>query len=126
MTQKNTNQDLEIEDITLIGDDDITVPREIESVTMEDDAPRLKPCHIITIQAKFGDKFKRPAFVATMQGLGIAVEHEFGYWPIPDYWYSENDFHKASAYADELNREVFSLEPDDAMTIITSTMRGGE
>lgn len=127
MNTKNENVDIEIEDITLIGDDDITVPREVESITMEDDQPRLTDAHVAALSAKHGGQFQRAAFVATVSGLGVAIEHERGYYPVPDAWYSNPDFSKASQYADELNREVFELEPDQAMIIVASSMRhGGE
>lgn len=124
---KTRNENIEIEDITLIGDDDITVPREIESVTMEDDQPRLTDYQIEALKEKHGGQFQRAAFVATVSGLGVAIEHERGYFPVPAIWYSQPDFNKASQYADELNREVFDLEPDQAMIIVASSMRhGGE
>ena len=127
MNTKNENVDIEIEDITLIGDDDISVPRALEAITMEDNQPRLTDVQVEALKEKHGGQFQRAAFVATVSGLGIAIEHERGYFPVPDAWYSNPDFRSSSQYADELNREVFDLEPDHAMIIVASSMRhGGE
>ena len=125
MKTRNENTDLEIEDITLIGDDDISVPRALESITVEDQ-PRLNDDQISAIKEKYSGHFKRSVFVAVVGGMGIATEHDRGYWPIPDFWYSNDDFGQAMDYAMELNDLVFGIEEQDAHTVIASTMRGGE
>jgi hypothetical protein len=131
---RNENTDIEIEDITLIGDADISVPRVLESITMEDAQPRLTDDRIEAIKEKYSGQFKRAVFVAVVLktatpkggiGLGIAIEHDRGYWPVPGYWYEANDFSVASSYADELSLEVFGINADDAMTVIASTMKHG-
>jgi hypothetical protein len=137
MTTKIENTDIEIEDITLIGDDDISVPRVLESITIEsgihyslvtdDDQPRLDDLKIQVIKEQYSGTFKRAVFVAVVGGLGIATEHDRGYWPIPSFWYKNDDFGQAMDYAMELNLEVFGIAEDDAHTVIGSTMRhGGE
>jgi hypothetical protein len=124
MKTRNENTDIEIEDITLIGDDDVSIPRVLEAVTMEDDEPRLTDDRIAAIKEQYSGTFKRAVFVATVSGLGIATEHDFGYWPIPSFWYTNNDFGAAMDYAMDLNLQVFGIEEKDAHTVIASTMRG--
>jgi hypothetical protein len=133
MKTRNENTDIEIEDITLIGSGDLTVPRAIESITMEGDQPRLSDIRIEVIKRKYSGAFKRSVFVGVMAkhgrgfGLGIATEHDRGYWPLPGYWFSISDFGAAMDYAMELNLEVFGISEENAQVVIGSTMRhGGE
>lgn len=125
MKTKNQNTDSQIEDITLIGDDDISIPRALETITVEDQ-PRLNDDRISAIKEKFTTDFKRSVFVPTVNGLGIATEYETGYWPIPDFWYSNVDFNQATDYAMELNELVFGISESNAHLIIAQSMRGAK
>lgn len=70
---------------------------------------------------------KRCAVFAVRQehgiGLGLAVAEEPGYHTIPLHWCNGDDFEQVSAHADELNRELFGLEPKVAGLIVASTIR---
>lgn len=55
-------------------------------------------------------------------GLGLAVANEPGYHPIPLHWCNGDNFIELHDHADELNRELFNLEPRAAATIVSSTM----
>ncbi len=125
MKTRNENHDIEIEDITLIGDEDISIPRALEAVTVEDQ-PRLTDDQISAIKEKYSGHFKRSVFVAVVGGMGIATEHEFGYWPIPLWWYENDNYHQAMDYAMELNDLVFGIAEENAHVVIASTMRGSK
>lgn len=72
------------------------------------------------------------AFVATMHdhegeygpGLGVAVEGEKGFYPLPKFYFAHEDYDVASDKADALNYYVLKLKNDRACQIIGSTMGG--
>jgi hypothetical protein len=70
---------------------------------------------------------KRCALFAVRQehgiGLGLAIAEEPGYHTIPLHWCKGDDMAQMWAHADELNRELFGLEPTAAQLIVASTMR---
>ncbi|MDE0853917.1 MAG: hypothetical protein OSA97_05800 [Nevskia sp.] len=90
----------------------------------------LKP---FTAEGRFESGFnaiiegKRCALFAVRQdrgiGLGLAVADEPGYHTIPLHWCNGDDFEQMSAHADDLNRELFGLEPKAGGLIVASTMR---
>jgi len=59
----------------------------------------------------------------TLWGLGIAVANEPGYIPVPTYWCHADTAEEMNAHVDQLNRELFKLEPEQALSIIASTMQ---
>ncbi len=85
----------------------------------------LRDSHVESIMEKWGDG-KRIAFTAigTSGTLGIAVEGEGGYFPIPDYWHHDPNYDTLNEYADKLNSEHLGLSVREAMEIVVSTMRG--
>mgnify|MGYP000364901871 CR=1 FL=1 len=70
---------------------------------------------------------KRCALFAVRQeygiGLGLAVAEEPGYHTIPLHWCHGDDYEAMSRHADDLNRELFGLEPKAGGLIVASTMR---
>lgn len=89
---------------------------------MTNEQPKLTDAQIETIVERHGGQFKRPAFVPTLTGLGIAIEHESGYFPVPDFWYQWPIYNDNAEYAEKLNYDIFGLTADNAFTIIASTM----
>ncbi len=86
----------------------------------------LSPAHLEVIKEQYGAGGKKIAFTAigTSGTLGIAIEGEPGYYPIPDYWHHDPNYHSLSEYADKLNTEVLGLNEREAAGIIITTMRG--
>lgn len=116
MTTRTEN--IDIEDITLTGDQDISVPRQIESITVESD--RLNQHQVEALLEVY-----RPrghfCFVGTCRGLGIAIENECGYYEV--ICYSSVDFDANVDYAMELNQEYLAIDEKEAMALIATTMR---
>ena len=117
-----------IEDITLTGDEDISVPRALERITMaaaavdgESNIFELSDDQIDAIKEQFaGKKF---AFCAVSCGLGVAVKDESGYWPVPAHWYANDSYMANYDYADQLNEHALGLEQIEAGKIVLSSMR---
>ena len=90
----------------------------------------LKP---FTAEGRFESGFneiiegKRCALFAVRQehglGLGLAVAEEPGYHAIPLHWCNGDDLAELSAHSDDLNHELFGLEPKASGLIVASTMR---
>lgn len=109
------------------GESDTFHPNDVIEL---EQTPMLKP---FTAEGRFECGFneitqgKRCALFAVRQehgiGLGLAVAEEPGYHTIPLHWCNSDDFEQMSAHADDLNRELFGLEPKAAGLIVASTMR---
>ena len=86
----------------------------------------LSQAHIEIIKEQYSDPDKRIAFTAigSTGTLGIAVENESGYYPIPDYWHHEVYYPDLCSYADKLNTENLELTEKEAANIVISTLRG--
>lgn len=70
---------------------------------------------------------RRWAFVAVIgednpAALGVAIENEAGYHPIPEHWAHAANLHTMQTHADELNAEE-GLDPRAAAQIVASSMR---
>ena len=85
----------------------------------------LRESHVKVIKEQYGAG-KRIAFTAigTSGTLGVAVEGESGYYPIPDYWHHDPDYNSLSNYANKLNLDILGLDPREASNIVITTMRG--
>ena len=84
----------------------------------------LSPAHIEAIKDSF--EGKRLAFhpIGSSGTLGIAVENERGYNPVPDYWHHDPNYNTLTEYADKLNTEYLGLTEREASEIVITTMRG--
>lgn len=56
------------------------------------------------------------------QGLGIAYANEPGYSPVPLQWCNGDNRDELQAYADQLNKELFGLDPRAALEVVCSSM----
>lgn len=120
----NVEADLEIEDITLTQDEDISVPQKLISITMasqhDPEVLELSNDHLDDIKAVFAGQVI--AFAPTVIGLGIAVQDKAGYWPVPQDWYANTFYMKNAEYADQLNVHGLGLEEVQAGKIVLSSM----
>lgn len=57
-------------------------------------------------------------------GLGIAIANEPGFYPIPKFYYSTDEFHVAAQKADLLNETLLSITSHRQFEIQCSTMGG--
>lgn len=57
-------------------------------------------------------------------GLGVAVEGERGFYPVPKFYYTSDDYEAAGARADQLNRDTLHLSTERAIDITLSSMAG--
>lgn len=58
--------------------------------------------------------------------LGLAVANEPGYYPVPQHWCYGDNFEELATHADELNKELFDLEPKATALIVASSMAAGK
>jgi len=56
-------------------------------------------------------------------GLGIAVENEPGYHPVPVFWCNGDSYDEMAQHADELNRDILLIGQKRAAEIVMSSMR---
>jgi hypothetical protein len=73
---------------------------------------------------------KKYAFTAVITGddefpygLGVAVENEPGYYPIPAHWAHSTEYERMCNHADVLNAQL-GMTPRQSMKIIASSMKG--
>lgn len=93
-----------------------------------DQMDRYAPAYART----FNNEGKRIAFIAIHHnheghagsgcGMGIAVENEKGFHPVPIYLFKAESHLKADVRADELNRKVLNLNEAAAARIVGTTM----
>lgn len=125
---KQTETDEDIDDITLVADEDISVPSKLVSITMasmhDDETLELSDDHLEDIKQVFHGQVI--AFAPTIYGLGIAVEDTAGYWPVPTDWYGNENYQQNAEYADQLNVHGLGLEEIQASKIVLSSMRAQE
>lgn len=57
-------------------------------------------------------------------GLSICVANEAGHNPIPLHWCHSDNADELHGHAEQLNRELFGLDPKAATKIVASTMFG--
>ncbi|ARJ65966.1 hypothetical protein WV31_10030 [Magnetospirillum sp. ME-1] len=90
---------------------------------MTDDTTILPPRSLDAVRELF--QGKRIAFTAVVGedgfGLGVALEGEPGYWPIPEHL-ATGDWEEMNRAAGAINRHL-GLSDDDAIRIVTSSMR---
>lgn len=79
------------------------------------------------IEAKFAGKMWAYTAVVGDYGyqLGIAVENEPGYTPVPGFFCHGDDYMEMCDHADALNTER-SIDPREGGRIVASSMRAGK